>query len=68
MTLKANVLRLLFMYLSLPPSGVVYCFSVCSCPRGCQHSSVDRTNKGENINIHLDLAATASQVTKEDGT
>lgn len=68
MPLKANGLRPLFLYLSSPPSGVVYCFSVCSCPCGCQHSSVDRTNKGENINVRLDLAATASQVTKEDGT
>lgn len=66
MPLKANVLRLLFLYLSSPPSGVVYCFRVCSCPCGCQHSSVDRTNKGENINIHLDLAATVGQVTKEE--
>lgn len=47
---------------------VVYCFSVCSCPCGCQHPSVHRTNIGETINIRLDLAATASQVTKEDGT
>lgn len=68
MPLKANVLRIFFLYLSSPPSGVVYCFSVCSCLCGCQHCSVDRTNKGENINIHLDLAATASHVTKEDGT
>lgn len=68
MALKANVLRLLFLYSSSPPSGVVYCSSVCICPCGCQHSSVDGTNKGENINIHLDLAATASQVTKEDET
>lgn len=66
MPLKANVLRILLLYLSSPPSGVVYCFSVCSCLRGCQHSSVDGTNKGENINIHLDLAVTASQVIKRD--